>query len=274
MTTSIARLSLACALALSLSAAFAQAGTAVAKITRVKGQAEVSSDGQNWKPATAGTEISAGSSLRTGEGGQIDVLLSQSRVVSTTEPVVGSLIYFPESGSEQANMVRLLDNTTLAIDTLTETRTGMNAVSETQLNLTKGSIFFSVKKLSAGSNFEIKCPKGIAGVRGTLGWMNADGVIRLLRGMLAETYRAADGTTRTQVIHARQMFDPSTGLLQAIDDQTFRDLLRIAIEIIRFAGAPALPATFILDPNVLVTSPVNEGISFDDGYGSGGGDGE
>jgi hypothetical protein len=274
MTTSFARFSLACAVALTLSAAVAQAESVAAKITSVKGSAEYSTDGQNWQPVSSGMTVQPGTILRTAAGSQVDVLLSAAKVVGTTEPVMGSLIYFPESGSEQANMVRLLESTVVSIDTLTETRTGMQIVSDTQLDLRKGSMFFSVKKLAAGSNFEIKTPKAVAGVRGTLGWCNADGVVRLIRGILVETYRAADGATRTQVIHSRQMFDPATGLLQGIPDELYRELMRIAIEIIRLAGVPVLPSTFILDPNILVTSPVNEGFApSDDGDGNGDGGG-
>ena len=203
--------------------------------------------------------VPAGSILRTAAGSQLDVLLSATKVAGTAEPVMGSLVYFPESGSEQANMVRLMESTVVSIDTLTETRTGMQVVTDTQLDLRRGSMFFSVKKLAAGSNFEIKTPRAVAGVRGTLGWINADGIIRLLRGMMGETYRSPDGvTTRTQVIGSRQMFDPGTGMMQGLPDEMYRELMQIAIEIIHLAGVPVLPSTFILDPNILITSPVNE----------------
>jgi hypothetical protein len=147
----------------------------------------------------------------------------------------------------------------------------MSAVSETQLDLRKGSLFFSVKKLSAGSSFEIKCPKAVAGVRGTLGWMNADGVIRIIRGIMAETYRAPDGvTTKTQIIQARQSFDPATGLLQGIPGDSHRDLQQAVMDLIRGAGVPVLPTTFIIDPTNLRVSSINEESSSSDSGGSDG----
>ena len=57
----------------------------------------------------------------------------------------------------------------LAIDRVSATDTGADRVTETELDLRTGSIFFSVKKQAAASRFEIKFPNGIAGIRGTSG---------------------------------------------------------------------------------------------------------
>lgn len=272
MTTSFARFGLACALALTMSAAIAKAGNATATVTKLKGSAEYSMDGNSWQPLKQGASLSAGAIIRVAAASHVDLLLGEGKTVGTTEPVIGSLIYFPESGSEQANLIRITAESVVSIDTLTQTKTGMSAVSETQLDLRKGSIFFSVKKLSAGSTFEIKCPKAVAGVRGTLGWMNADGVVRLIRGIMAESYRASDGvTTKTQIIQARQMFDPATGLLQGIPGDVGRSLLQTLMDVVRGAGVPALPTTFVLDPNIQRSSSINEqlpGVISDDDGGS------
>ncbi len=68
-----------------------------------------------------------------------------------------------------------MPNTTLGIDKLTITDTGADTVSDTELNLKKGKIFASVKKLSGASQYLIKLPSGIAGVRGTKFSISADG---------------------------------------------------------------------------------------------------
>ena len=63
-------------------------------------------------------------------------------------------------------MVRLTGDTMLAIDKLTVSDTGLDTVSDTELDLKQGRIFCSVKKLSAASQYLVKIPNGIAGVRG------------------------------------------------------------------------------------------------------------
>jgi hypothetical protein len=262
MNTSFARFGLACTVALTMSVAIAKAGPAAAKITKVQGNAQISNDGSNWQTATAGQSLSAGAIIRTATDSFVDLQLSEGSSAGTIGAPVGSpisnpLIYFPDAGAEQMNMVRLNANTVLSIDTLTASHTGMEAMSETQLDLRKGSIFFSVKKLSASSKFEIKCPKGIAGVRGTSGWMNDLAEIRLSRGTMVETYLASDGvTTKTQVIQGKQKFDPSTGLLQSIDADMLQTILR-AIQDLGIRTGMALPVTYIRDITQTVTSNIN-----------------
>jgi len=50
-------------------------------------------------------------------------------------------------------------------------------VSDTELNLKEGKIYASVKKITGASQYLIKLPNGIAGVRGTLFSISADGTI-------------------------------------------------------------------------------------------------
>jgi hypothetical protein len=70
--------------------------------------------------------------------------------------------------SAEQNAVRLMGDTVLAIDKLTVSDTGVDTVSDTELDLRQGGIYCSVKKLSGASQYLIKIPNGIAGVRGTL----------------------------------------------------------------------------------------------------------
>jgi len=56
----------------------------------------------------------------------------------------------------------------LSIDKLTVDQTGVDTISDTQLDLKAGSIFGTVKKLAVGSKYEVKIPNGVAGIRGTI----------------------------------------------------------------------------------------------------------
>jgi hypothetical protein len=282
MRTTFARFGLACALALTVSVAMAGDGPATAKVTKVSGSAQYSTDGQMWQALSKGMTLSAGSIVRTAPGSSVDLFLGGRQVSARVEearvPATSSLVYFPEAGGEQANMVKVLESSVLSIDTLMQTGTGMSTVSETGLDLRKGSIFFSVKKLTAASKFEIKCPKGIAGVRGTMGWMNDAGVIRMFRGTVLETYFGSDGvTTKTQVIQGRQMFDPGTGLLQSVPDDILIVLRQYARSLTPFGLAGAPPQTFQYDPNLTPVSGVlgQAGSSYGHGgmnYNDGGGE--
>ena len=79
--------------------------------------------------------------------------------------VRGYVSYKP---SAEQNAIRMTGDTVLAIDKLTVSDTGVDSVSDTELDLRQGGIYNSVKKLSGASQYLIKIPNGIAGVRGTL----------------------------------------------------------------------------------------------------------
>ena len=69
--------------------------------------------------------------------------------------------------SVEQNVIRMSGATTVKIDTLTISDTGVDTISDTELDLQNGRIFYSVKKLSSQSKYLIKLPNGIAGVRGS-----------------------------------------------------------------------------------------------------------
>jgi hypothetical protein len=67
----------------------------------------------------------------------------------------------------QQNVIRMFGNTVLSVDKLTLSDTGVDTVSDTELDLRAGGIFLNVKKMSATSQFIIKIPDGVAGIRGS-----------------------------------------------------------------------------------------------------------
>ena len=80
----------------------------------------------------------------------------------------------------EQNVIRMQADTVLAIDKLLISNTGVDAVSDTELDLRQGTIFGNVKKLSATSQYLIKMPNGIAGVRGTTFIISANGDITVI----------------------------------------------------------------------------------------------
>src|ERR1039457_3896536 len=148
-----------------------------ATVVRVKGFAQYSLDaGLHKYPLVPGKFLEPGATIYTGTNGIVDVVLAKAvdlpqakwvpeRIsLAVDSPVRGMITYTP---SREQNIVRLMEETTLVIDKLTTTSSYADTVSDTELDLKKGSIYASVKKLSAAAQYLVKTPTGIAGVRGT-----------------------------------------------------------------------------------------------------------
>jgi hypothetical protein len=83
-----------------------------------------------------------------------------------------------------------------------------------------------VKKMSAASKYEVKIPSGVAGIRGTVYDISAEGVVRVSSGSVVLAYVGPDGVVVTQVIMGGQQFDARTGVLTTLPevDRTQMDL--------------------------------------------------
>lgn len=164
--------------------AFAQGDHAgYATVVRVQGIASYSLGDDVWHPLVAGKKLVAGSTIRTGENGSVDVILGKeiafpqsqgepSSLGQASDSAVRGLI--SDTPSIQQNAIRLLPGTVLAIDKLTVNDAGVDTVSDTELDLQKGKIFGAVKKLNTESEYLVKLPNGIAGIRGTEYLLGAD----------------------------------------------------------------------------------------------------
>jgi hypothetical protein len=113
-------------------------------------------------------------------------------------------------------MVRMTGDTMLAIDKLTVSDTGLDAVSDTELDLKQGRIFVSVRKFSAASQFLVKIPNGIAGVRGTLFEIDASGWCAVLKNSVLLSIVGPNGVPVTYVVGEGNQFDPQTGQISPL----------------------------------------------------------
>jgi hypothetical protein len=86
--------------------------------------------------------------------------------------------------------VHLFDSTTLGLDRLNVEHTGTEAVVETQLNLSAGTIRGHVRHLSAASKYEVKTPNAVVGVRATptTYQISANGVVHVIDGSMVVVY--------------------------------------------------------------------------------------
>ncbi len=192
-------------------------------VVRVEGEASYSLGDDNWHPLVAGKALPAGAAIRTGHNGVVDVVLGKDLDLPQSVWRPSSIAFAPDAKvagmasfkpSSEQNVIRLTPDTTLAIDKLTVTDTGADTVSDTELNLKKGKIFASVKKLTGASQYLIKLPSGIAGVRGTKFSISADGsteVFESTGGGLVLSLIKTDSSTFTCVVAPGQFFNPASG---------------------------------------------------------------
>jgi hypothetical protein len=166
------------------------------------------------------------------------------------EPVPDRISQAPDAGvrglvsykpSAEQNTVRMTGNTVLAIDKLTVSDTGVDSVSDTELDLRQGAIYNSVKKLSGASQYLIKIPNGIAGVRGTLFYISATGECAAFKNSVVLSIIGGNGKPETVVVGEGTRFNPKTGQTSPLPpgmitelDQIFAALRTMYLGIVDF----------------------------------------
>jgi hypothetical protein len=233
-----------------------------AKVARIKGSARYSTGNNVWQPLQVGTVLRGGTIVQTAADSFVDVVLNQEAIAGSPAPATAApptppsapsamMNYSPNS---QQDVVRVFADTVLGIDKLTAVDTGADEVTETELDLRSGQIMGSVKKQAAASRYEVKVPNGVAGIRGTVYVISADGVVSVLVGSVVLAYTKSDGTVVTQVVTAGNQFDSRTGALTPIPKSRLGDLFRIAQD----ASVRDLtrPTSMAVDNTIQYISPI------------------
>ena len=215
----------------------------VATIVRIQGEARYSLGDGNWHPLVVGKMFSAGAIIQTAHDASVDMVLGKpvempqaaqwpDRIGPALDANIrGMVAYKP---SIEQNMVRMTGDTMLAIDKLTVSNTGLDTVSDTELDLKQGRIFASVKKLSAASQYLIKIPNGIAGVRGCLIEIDASGYLAVTedngemgnaaKGVLLSIV-GPNGAPMTYLVGEGSQFNPQTGQVSLLSPNLLEKLL-------------------------------------------------
>jgi hypothetical protein len=216
------------------------ASETVAKVIRIKGGVRYKVGNNEWLPLKGGDIVKPGTLIQTAADSFVDFGIG-SGSAPIARPGAGGIGVSFQPNAEQ-NLVRLWGNTLLSIDKLTSTQTGADEVTETQLDLKAGHIFGTVKKMSAGSKYEVKVPNGVAGIRGTVYDISADGVIKVLSGSCVVAYVGPNGAVVTQVVMGGQEFDTRTGILSQMSPGEMEKLEALTKEL---PGGGALVPTVI-----------------------------
>jgi hypothetical protein len=198
--------------------------TGYATCVRVEGVVTYSlGKGQPEHPLIAGEYLQPGAIVYTKDNAICDLVLgkavdlpqakwSPERISLAHDSAVRGYVTYKPSADQ--NAIRLTPNSTLAIDKLKVIDTGADTVSDTELDLQKGKIYASVRKLTGASQYIVKLPNGIAGVRGTLFSISVDGAVACFEstgGGVILALTLANGTTQTFVVAPGQLLDPATG---------------------------------------------------------------
>jgi hypothetical protein len=198
-----------------------------AQVRAVNGSAKYSTGGGAWMALTPGTVLQSGAVVSTSAESHVDLYLGINGPV-----------------------VRVAEDTTVGIDKLTYTDTGADAVIETQLNLTKGTLIGSVRKLAAASRYEIKTPSGVAGIRGTDYVVTHTLMLYILKGLGHVAYILADGNILAESVSTGEVFVPP-GTKRKLTKEEFDRFARIIAQLLtpgdQLPGAP--DPTVFTEPN-------------------------
>jgi hypothetical protein len=184
------------------------------------GEARYSLGDGVWHPLVAGKILAPGAVIQTGHDTTVDIILGKKILMpqanplpdrvslATDEKVRDYVSYRPYA---EQNAVRMMSDTVLAVDKLTISDTGVDTISDTELDLRQGSIYNSVNKLPGASQYLIKIPNGVAGVRGTMFFISAAAECAAYKNSVVLSIIGLDGKPETVVVAEGTQFDPKTG---------------------------------------------------------------
>lgn len=209
------------ALGMVASATAQQMIEAGAKVVRIKGDARFATGNNVWQPLKVGDNLKSGVIIQTAKDSRVDLVLGDKTAAAPTTQNWGeTMSYSPEV---EQDFVRIGENSVMAIDKLLVADTGADKIKETQLDLRAGRIFGTVKKLSAASKYEVKIPNGVAGIRGTVYDISAEGLLCVMKGSVVIAYQDGGGSVVTQIVVGGQAYDIRTGQFTPIPETIRRD---------------------------------------------------
>lgn len=176
------------------------AGANEAFVTALAGNVSYAQNGGSFSALPVGVRLSKGDVIKTGAAAHCDIQIGNN---------VGN--------------VQIAPNSTLAINDLIANRASTEAVTDTQLELSQGALFAKVNRLSKASRFEIKTPKGIAGVRGTTLYLTAAGELTVGEGTAGIAYMN-NGNVQTFVLHDGESIAPGDTQPSPASGAVLRDI--------------------------------------------------
>ncbi len=239
----------------SVCALSAQTRAETAKVIRVKGAARFMVAGGAWQEIRVGTILEPGSVVQSDIEGSsfVDILLGKGAGgfggMGAGASGSGAGAGGGYTASTKATVVHLFSNTVLGLDKLQVTETGAGAVADTELDLRQGRIVANVKKLTAGSDFRVRYPKGVGRVHGSVLDMNvgksdAGDQSQVTFGMALGTGEITYNGTGYTVPPGQQFQSGPPPAVVPMSSQATGDILAIAFQ----ATAQPTAITHLPDP--------------------------
>ncbi|HEY2084398.1 MAG TPA: hypothetical protein VGI88_16580 [Verrucomicrobiae bacterium] len=210
---------------------FAQSTTdGIAKVVALSGNARYFVAGDSTPHAVkVGMVLKPGITIQTASGplNYVDLILNNAHAVAPPSPSPSDIAHYQPKAEQDG--IRIFENSVLSVDKLSVTPTGADTVTDTELDLKAGSILGTVKKLAPASKYEVKIPNGVAGIRGTIYYLSASGILRVLTGSVVMAYVGPGGNVITQVVNGGEQFDINTGLVTPISTVDLGQIIRGAL---------------------------------------------
>ncbi|HKW29629.1 MAG TPA: FecR domain-containing protein [Verrucomicrobiae bacterium] len=219
----------------------------VVTVVRIQGQARYSLGDNAWHPLVVGKVLGAGAIIQSAVNSSVDIVLSGNAVaMPQASPSPDTITFAPDPNVRgmvsykpmvEQNVIRMWGNSVLAVDKLTQFDAGVQTISDTELDLRAGRIFFNIKKMSATSQFIIKIPNGVAGIRGSSGFIDANGDMAMHDGS-AVLSLVVNGTPFTHVVNGGSEFNPATGNVTPIPQNIMDNLMTTLTSLITLYQSP------------------------------------
>lgn len=208
----------------------AQTTDGSAKVVAVGGDARYFTAGDPTPhPIKVGMIVRPGMTIQTATGARnyVDLILNNSHAAEAPMATPSEIAHYAPKAEQDG--IRVYENSVLEVDKLTVTQTGADTVTDTELDLKAGKILGTVKKLAPTSKYEVKIPNGVAGIRGTIYVLSANGILSVLTGSVVLAYVGPSGNVITQVVNSGQQFDLNTGVITQISSEQIGPIIRDAI---------------------------------------------
>jgi hypothetical protein len=242
----------------------------VVTVAHIQGAARYSSGDSVWHTLSVGKTLGQNDVIETAADSTVDLILSDKAVRINQSDSAGSLIggsinvaglpIKPLQGSGQAapqqNIVRVEADSVLSIDKFTYSQTGAETVTDTELNLQKGKALANVKKVSADSQFIVKMPVGVAGIRGSQVAFDSDGGATVLEGSAVLSV-VINGVVTTVTLTEGESYDPTTQTtvnLAQTDPTAFADAKQNATQILTSVNNSVTGGTVTINNTGSVTT--------------------
>jgi hypothetical protein len=166
-------------------------------VTAVGGNVSYSSGGGAYVPLPVGTHLRKGDIVKTGPSAHADLQVGNN-----------------------VGVIQVTPHSTFAISDMTVTQTGADTVTSSEFDLSQGAIYAKVNKLAKASRYEIKTPRGIAGIRGTTLYLTANGDLTIGDGTGGIAYFGGNAF----VLHDGQTISPGDGAPRPASPDLLKDI--------------------------------------------------